>query len=78
MRMSVAGRGYAGHLPGMLVKAGSFDAEGGICMLQWWMPLRRQHAGRFASEFAARANKGETMGRLKNSSNENARRRRTD
>jgi len=77
MRTSVAGRGYAGHFSGILEIAGPFDAAGGICMLQWWAPLRRQHAGRFASEFAERANRGETIGRLKNSSNENARRRRT-
>jgi hypothetical protein len=46
-------------------------------MMQWCAPFRLQHAGRFASELAARASKGEISGRLKRRSNVMLRRRRT-
>jgi len=62
----------------MAAKAAPLEALAeAILMLQWCAPFRLQHAGRFASEFAVRANRGDIRGVLKSSSSEMAKRRRT-
>jgi hypothetical protein len=48
-----------------------------MIFVQWCAPFRLQHAGRFASEPAVRANTGEISGRLKRRSRTMLRTRRT-
>jgi hypothetical protein len=53
------------------------DSFGCMIFVQWCAPFRLQHAGRFASEPAVRANTGKISGRLKRRSRTMLRTRRT-